>query len=98
MAGNLATSLRRKSRARPMDRYDRLPSELRAWLAEAALPWSPHSVSRLWARFLREERGDIPAALARLDRAEQRLLAKDCPQIWGDCYPVAPAKAGRELA
>lgn len=87
MSSNLATSLKRRSRGRPLDLFDRLPPELRAWLAGAALPWSPRSISRIWPRLLREERGDITAALARLDLAEQRMLAKDCPKIWGGCYP-----------
>lgn len=89
MTRNLNTSLKGRSRTRPMDRYDRLPPELRTWLATAALPWSPHSVSRLWDRLLREARGDVAAVLARLDRAEQTMLARDCPQIWGDSYPMA---------
>ncbi|WP_260349929.1 DUF6525 family protein, partial [Alloyangia mangrovi] len=31
-----------------MSAYDRLPPELRAWLAQAALPWSPRSALRAW--------------------------------------------------
>lgn len=96
MSRNLATSLKRRNRGRPLDLFDRLPPELRAWLAGAALPWSPRSVSRLWPRLLREEQGNVAAALVRLDLAEQRMLAKDCPKIWGDCYPTAaviPVKA-----
>ena len=90
MAANLVTSLRRRARARPMERYDRLPSELRSWLARAALPWSPHSAARLWQRLLREASGDVAAALRRLDLAEQRMLARDCPKIWGAGYPPRP--------
>lgn len=90
MARNLATSLRCKNRAHPMDNYDRLPPELRAWLSRAALPWSAHSVARLWTRLLRELRGDRDAALARLDRAEHRMLARDGPRIWGNRYPLHP--------
>ncbi len=88
MTRNLATSLKRKNRARPMERYDRLPPELRAWLARAALPWSPHSVSRLWMKFLHEARGDVALVLERLDLAERRMLAKDRPKIWGQLYPL----------
>lgn len=94
MARNLATSLQCKPRTRPMDRYDRLPPELRAWLARAALPWSPHSASRLWLRFLREAEGDAAAALARLDRAERNMLAKDCPKVWGASYPTEVPRPG----
>ncbi|MFT3690780.1 DUF6525 family protein [Paenirhodobacter sp.] len=88
MAGNLTTSLRCKARSRPMDRYDRLPPELRGWLARAALPWSAQSVARLWERHLRETQGDTMAALARLDLAERRMLAKDRPKVWGESYPA----------
>lgn len=87
MASNLATTLKRRRRGRPMDRYDRLPPELRRWLAFAALPWSPQSILRLWARLLRETRGDVVAALDRLDLAEQRMLARDRPGIWGEDHP-----------
>lgn len=73
--GNLgATALRTKRRAvDPMRVYDRLPPELRAWVANAALPWSPVSCLRLWRRALREE-GCVLAARARLDRAEAACL------------------------
>lgn len=77
-----------------MDRYDRLPPELRAWLSRAALPWSPHSAARLWHRLLHEARGDTATALARLDRAERDMLARDCAKIWRPGYPLdAPAPA-----
>lgn len=88
MACNLATSLRRRGRSSPFDQFDRLPPELRAWLAGAALPWSPRSVFRLWSRLLQEEHGNITGVLARLDQAEQRMLAKDGPKIWGCRYPA----------
>ncbi|ESQ13778.1 MAG: hypothetical protein JKP98_25960 [Rhodobacteraceae bacterium] len=42
-----ATSLRRKRRSEdPMREFDRLPANLRAWLANAILPWRPRSVQR----------------------------------------------------
>lgn len=69
--------------------YDRLPADLRAWLAQAALPWSPASALRLWRK------GDPAAARGRLDAAEARLLARDAPRVWGAGYPVTgfPAAA-----
>lgn len=94
MAGNLASSLKRRNRGRPMDRYDRLPAALRTWLAGAALPWSAHSVLRLWARLMREAQGDLAAVLARMDLAERRMLQKDCPRIWGDSYPLDAMPVG----
>lgn len=88
MTQNLATSLKRKTRARPMERYDRLPPELRHWLAGAALPWSPCSVRRLWSR-LAQECGDDPQAIRmRLDLAEARMLARDAGRVWGQGYPL----------
>ena len=98
MARNLATSLRRRNRPRPMERYDRLPPELRQWLAGAALPWSPHSALKLWTRLCRECAGDTDAIRRRLERAEARLLAKDAAKVWGAAYPIGYGEAGRELA
>ncbi len=91
MTRNLRTSLRGRSRSRPMERYDRLPPELRLWLSRALLPWSPTSAARLWARLWRETGGDLAQVLGRLDLAEQRLLSRDAPGIWGQGYPLVPA-------
>ena len=63
MSGNLASTLARRGRGRPMDRYDRLPAELRRWLAGAALPWSAGSALRLWRRLDRETGGDVARML-----------------------------------
>ncbi len=87
MGRNLATSLRRRVRGNPMQAYDRLPPELRHWLAGAALPWSARSVLRLWQRLARECAGDAGAMRRRMDLAEQRMLAKDAPRIWGAAHP-----------
>lgn len=92
---NLATSLRRRRCPHPMMYYDRLPAELRLWLAGAALPWSPRSALKLWQRFERECRGDAVAMRRRLDQAEARMLARDAPRIWGMGYPPAEVTAGR---
>ena len=56
-----------------MRQFDALPAPLRAWMAQAALPWSPRSCLRIWRRALAEGQ-DERAALARLSAAEQRLL------------------------
>ncbi len=98
MARNLATSLGRRHRPRPMERYDRLPPELRRWLARAALPWSPHSVLRLWTRLHRETGGDTALVLQGLDRAERRMLARDAPKIWGEDYPGRPGGLPQPLS
>ncbi|MDF1873771.1 DUF6525 family protein [Vannielia sp.] len=78
MGRNLgATSLPRKRRPHdPMRSYDALPAPLRAWLAKAALPWSPASARRLWKR-AKAEGHDTQAALQLLSRAEERTLARD---------------------
>ncbi len=88
--GNLATSLRRSPRPDTMQAYDALPAEARRWLAGAHLPWSAHSVARLWALAWREAGGDLAAVCARMDAAQARKLARDAAQVWGGCYPVAP--------
>jgi len=84
-----ATHLRRRRRcADPMRDYDRLPAELRRWLASAAFPWSPRSVRRAFERALARTR-DTSAALAELDRLQWRLVAKDVRRVWGADHPVA---------
>ncbi len=86
---NLATSLRRRADQNPMRAFDALPTDLRRWLTQASLPWSARSVDRLWRRALREAKGDESAAVARLEAAQQRLLARDARKVWGANYPVA---------
>lgn len=78
----------------PMSAYDRLPPDLRTWLAEAALPWSAASVLRLWQRAIRET-GCAKAARDRLARAEQKTLAREAARVWGSAYPMGQALAKR---
>jgi Family of unknown function (DUF6525) len=66
-----------------MREHDRLPVELRLWAAQAALPWSPHSLRRVWDRALAQT-GCSKAALARLSAAEASTLAREAPAVWGD--------------
>jgi len=47
--GVTSLSARRRTRD-PMDAYDALPGQLRNWLSQAALPWSPISAKRIWNR------------------------------------------------
>ena len=72
---NLGQVALRRSRSQrdPMQDYDALPSPLRAWLAQAVLPWSPRSCRTLWSRY-RAAGLDTEACLAKLTRAEARLL------------------------
>lgn len=85
------TSLRVKPRTRnPMLDYDRLPPELRAWLAGAALPWRPASAQKVFARAMART-GDPQRALAQLDAAEARLVARDAAAVWGAMHPAANA-------
>lgn len=95
MRGNLATSLRRRRRPCTIARYDRLPPELRRWLAQAALPWSPDSALRLWQKLLRETAGDAEAAHRRLDLIEARMLVRDRQLIGGLAPEASSMTAGR---
>lgn len=71
------TSLRRKKReGNPMHSYDALPAPLRHWLSQAALPWSPASARRLWAKASAKGLGPQDALQA-LSHAEQRTLSRD---------------------
>ncbi len=78
MSRNLGeSSLRRRRRAGdPMAAFDGLPPPLRQWLSEAALPWSPASVRRIWSKS--RAKGMSPEeALLSLSQAEARTLARD---------------------
>lgn len=85
---NLVTTLRRRPQPDPMRAFDRLPPDLRRWLAEARLPWSARSVRALWCRALAEAKGDADLARARLDAAEARCLSRDSARVWGRAYPL----------
>lgn len=86
MKRNLASGLKRSTGS--LRAHDALPAPLRLWLKGAALPWSERSARKIWERALRECRGDAAAALARMDRAQARLLARDAPRVWGAGYPA----------
>ena len=88
MTRNLgATSLRRKSRNEdPMREFDRLPAELRSWLASAILPWRPRSVQQVFNRALARTKDESHAFLE-LDQLQDRLVAKDVRRIWGRDHP-----------
>jgi len=71
------TSLRRKRRSNdPMGTFDGLPAPVRQWVAQAALPWSPASVQRIWSKSRAKGLSD-DAALVSLSQAEARTLAQD---------------------
>ncbi|WP_439109171.1 DUF6525 family protein [Lentibacter sp.] len=77
MTTNLgSTPLRKKKRAAdPMQTYDRLPPQLRHWIANAQMPWSPASCQKIWTRA--RTRGEpIERVLARLSKAEAATLAR----------------------
>jgi hypothetical protein len=81
------TSLKLKRRNEdPMREYDRLPAELRAWLASAVLPWRPRSVLRAFERALARTK-DHARALEELDQLQDRLVARDAREVWGSNYP-----------
>lgn len=85
MTRNLASPRARWRNVNPMAAHDRLPPDLRAWAAHAALPWSATSLLRIWQRALRET-GCRKQAIARLSGAEARTLARECVAVWGPAY------------
>lgn len=91
---NLSSPRARLRATNPMAAYDRLPPDLRSWLAGAALPWSTASVLRLWQRAL-QETGCTQAARDRLARAEAQTLAREAARVWGSAYPKDHALAKR---
>lgn len=89
MSRNLGdTSLRRRRRSvDPMNTYDSLPTPLRQWLSQAALPWSPASARKIWKRA--QAKGlSADDALALLCRSEARTLARDKHAIHQSIYPT----------
>lgn len=90
MPGNCgATSLRRRRRTQnPMGDYDRLPRELRLWVASATLPWRAKSVRVAYEKALART-GSPDAALAELTRLQTALVAKDTARVWGYAHPEA---------
>lgn len=92
MHGNRGrTGLKLKRRTEdPMRDFDRLPPELRAWLAAAVLPWRPRSVRQAYDRAVARTRNRA-RALEELDRLQDRLVAKDVREVWGHDYPYVSA-------
>lgn len=71
------SSLRRKRRAGdPMDTFDGLPQPVRQWITQAALPWSPASVRRIWSKS-RAKGLSGDEALQTLTQAEALTLSRD---------------------
>lgn len=74
----MRTHLRRKRRKTdPMADYDRLPPDLRAWLAQAVLPWSPRSALRVWRRAIKTCGDDVVAVTSYLSQLEVKRLGQD---------------------
>ncbi|MFN3723028.1 MAG: DUF6525 family protein [Paracoccaceae bacterium] len=84
---NLASPRAKWRSGDAMAAHDGLPAPLRAWAAQAALPWSATSLRRLWSRALRET-GCAEAALARLSAAERAALQREAALVWGSDYPL----------
>lgn len=77
----------RRRRTNPMQDYDRLPADLRRWLATAILPWRAQSVRRAYDKALART-GDPDLALRELDAMQARLIAKDARKVWGQTHPI----------
>lgn len=70
------TNLKIKRRTEdPMRAYDALPAQVRHWLSQAAMPWSPASCRRI-LRNAKARGEDMEQVLARLDHAERQTLSK----------------------
>jgi len=75
---NLGTTKLKKRRRNvdPMAAYDALPSELRKWLMDACLPWSPASCLKIW-NTARTDGASPSEIMARLTKIEIAMLARD---------------------
>ena len=78
MSGNLGNTFLKKkiSKGGRMEEFDRLPPQLRSWLRDACLPWSPSSVKRVYLKALKST-GDYSSALLTLDTMQSRQLTKE---------------------
>ncbi|MDE4097883.1 DUF6525 family protein [Phaeobacter gallaeciensis] len=65
----------RKRTGNAMTEYDRLPPSLRAWMQEAALPWSPRSCRSIWMK-VKQDGGSDRQAIARLAAVEAAMLKR----------------------
>lgn len=91
--GTTSLKLKRWS-GNPMREFDRLPRELRIWIATADLPWRPGSVRRSFERAM-SKTGNQKSALEELDRLQERLVAKDAQKVWGRNHPNASEEVDR---
>ena len=81
------TSLKRKRRnENPLLDYDRLPRDLRAWVANAELPWRPRSVLKASERAFAKT-GDRNKAMNERNNLQHRVVATDARGIWGKNHP-----------
>ena len=67
---------KRRRSGNPMQTYDGLPREVRAWVAEAKIPWSPAACRKIWLTEMKRG-ASIEAVLEKLDQAEDRTLARE---------------------
>jgi len=90
------TTLRSRRRAgNPMREYDRLPRELRRWVAEAIMPWRAGSVEVAYKKALKRT-GRPDLALRELDRIQRSMVAKDGRKVWGDNHPFTNAASAHQ--
>ena len=73
---------------KPMLEFDRLPRELRVWIASADLPWRPRSVQKAFDRVMSQS-GNNANALEELSRLQRWLISKDATNVWGREHPNA---------
>ena len=59
-----------------MEEFDRLPAQLRRWLSNADLPWSPASVRWVYRKAL-DDTNDARKAPEELDNMQRKRLRKE---------------------
>ena len=75
-----STNLKRKRRnENPILDYDRLPKELRKWIANAELPWRPKSVLKAYERAY-SRTSNNKKAMNELSLSERIMLKQWCKQ------------------
>ena len=89
------TSLRGRRRAgNKMAEFDRLPGELRGWLANAILPWGARSARRAYDRAM-SRTNSWEQAVEELNLLQDKLVAHDARRVWGTDHPYAADRSSQ---
>lgn len=90
MPSNCGTTTlkRRRRNENQMAEFDKLPKELREWVAGAVLPWRAKSVKSAFLK-AKKQTGSAKQAMDELEKRQKTLVAKDVCKVWAVNHPEA---------